>query len=98
MDSDMGIDLELRRRRAAYRAAHRGTREMDWLMGKYADTVLPDMDEAALDRFEKFLQLPDPELQKWIMSPDVEIEPDFAEMIETLRRFHKVSGDGAPQK
>ncbi len=90
-DSEMSIDIETRRRRAAYRAAHRGTREMDWLMGKYAEQALPEMDEAALTRFEAFLSLPDTELQKWIMTPTMLVETEFADLIDVLREFHKVS-------
>jgi antitoxin CptB len=52
--------LEERRRRAQYRAAHRGTLEMDWLLGRYAAAALPAMPQAELDRFEGLLTLPDP--------------------------------------
>ena len=44
-------DLEIRRRRAAYRAHHRGTKEMDWLVGRYADAHLAEVREI-LDREE----------------------------------------------
>lgn len=89
-DSEMGIDLENRRRRAAYRAAHRGTREMDWLIGKYAKQVLPEMDEAELTHFEMFLEMPDPELQKMILAPQKPVGTEFADLIEVLREFHQV--------
>jgi len=45
--------LEERRRRAHYRAAHRGTREMDWLLGRYAEAVAPAMSQADLMDFER---------------------------------------------
>ena len=50
-------DLELRRRRAAYRAAHRGTKEMDWLLGRYGAAHLDAMSEAELATFEQLLSL-----------------------------------------
>ena len=37
----MTDDVETRRRRAAYRASHRGTKEMDWMLGRYAERALP---------------------------------------------------------
>ncbi|MEL6227959.1 MAG: succinate dehydrogenase assembly factor 2, partial [Pseudomonadota bacterium] len=37
--------LEVRRRRAAYRSNYRGTKEMDWLLGKFADAHVPQMAE-----------------------------------------------------
>lgn len=84
-------EFELRRRRALYRASHRGTREMDWLLGRYAAARVDGMSEDELSRFERLLALPDPELQTWIFDPatlaDSEIAPDIA----LVRRFHDLS-------
>ncbi len=60
--------LELRRKRALYRAHHRGTKELDLILGRYADVHVPDMDEAQLAAFEQFLALPDPDIDQWIRS------------------------------
>lgn len=84
----MSKELDVRRRRAAWRAAHRGTKEMDVLLGRYAVDVLPSMDSAALTRFEQFLALPDPELQKWLLNPDGCTQTDFADVVTEVRAFH----------
>ncbi|MCB1521727.1 MAG: succinate dehydrogenase assembly factor 2 [Hyphomicrobiaceae bacterium] len=81
-------DLETRRRRAHYRAHHRGTKEMDWLVGRFADAHLEAMAGPALARFEKFLEVPDPELQSWILEPARAGESEFRPLIEDIRRFH----------
>ncbi len=83
-----GPDLETRRRRAAYRANHRGTKEMDWLVGRFADAHLDDWGETALAEFEQFLELPDPELQKWILEPGTGVGDTFVELIASIRAFH----------
>ena len=44
----MTDDIEIRRRRAAYRACHRGTKEMDLILGRFAVARLPDMPAAGL--------------------------------------------------
>ena len=80
--------LDLRRRRASYRAAHRGTKEMDILLGRYAEATLPSLDEASLTRFERFLQLPDPELQNWFFNPQAVAGQEFADLIGAVRLFH----------
>ena len=54
--------LETRRRRIIYRAWHRGTRELDLLLGRFADAQVSRMDAAALDRFETLMNLPEPTL------------------------------------
>ena len=39
----MTDDIEIRRRRAAYRACHRGTKEMDVVLGRFAQARLAAM-------------------------------------------------------
>ena len=88
----MENDIDVRRRRAAYRAAHRGTKEMDHLMGRYAEARLGGMDETALARFEELLAVADPELQKWLLAPEMPEGTAFADLISDMRRFHGLSG------
>lgn len=79
--------IEIRRRRATWRACHRGTKEMDVLLGRYAETVLPSLDDPALAEFEQFLALPDPELQKWLLHA-VPAETQFSALVVEVRAFH----------
>lgn len=88
MNDDISVDLDLRRRRALYRAAHRGTKEMDWLLGRYAAARLPDMDDAALAHFEQLIALSDVDLHAWIIQPDALIETHFEQAIYDIRAFH----------
>ena len=48
--------LDVRRRRVLFRAWRRGLREMDLVMGRFADVNLPGMDEADLSEFERLLE------------------------------------------
>ncbi|HZH27575.1 MAG TPA: succinate dehydrogenase assembly factor 2 [Azospirillaceae bacterium] len=58
--------VEVRRKRLQFRSWHRGTREMDLLMGSFADKNLGDFDHAQLDAYEALLELSDPDLYNWI--------------------------------
>lgn len=84
----MSTDLDTRRKRAAYRAAHRGTKEMDLLLGRYATAKLDGMSEAELTHFEHLLGEPDPDLQHWIMDAQAIPEDRFAALIDSLKAFH----------
>lgn len=81
---------DTRRRRALYRAAHRGTKEMDWLLGRYAEARLAAMSEAELATFEIVLQRPDPELQAWLMGDRACTEELLAPLIAHIRAFHAI--------
>ena len=58
--------LDERRRRILFRAWRRGLREMDLVMGQFADANLPAMTEAEIDEFEALLEIPDPQTLAWI--------------------------------
>jgi antitoxin CptB len=58
--------LEIRRKRALYRANHRGTKELDIMLGRYAEGHIANMDEALLAEFEQFLALPDPDIDRMV--------------------------------
>lgn len=58
--------LDARRRRVLFRARRRGLRELDLVMGQFADRNLEAMDEADLCEFERLLDVADPELLAWI--------------------------------
>jgi antitoxin CptB len=86
----MSDDLDVRRRRALYRAEHRGTKELDWLIGRYAAARLPEMDAAALARFEQLLTINEVELQKWLIEPDALVDTAFEADIYAIRAFHGI--------
>lgn len=58
---------QYRRSKLKFRAWRRGFRELDLLMGSFADVALPTLDEAGLDEFERLLELPDWEVYAWLV-------------------------------
>ena len=84
--------LDARRRRLLFRAWHRGMREMDLIMGKFADAEIGEMSEADLDVFEQLSDVPDPELYDWIANnTEVPQQHDTA-LLKRLRAFHHGKG------
>ena len=59
-------DLDPRRRRTLFRAWHRGIREMDLIMGRFADAEIGALSEAELDDFEALIEVPDRDLFRWL--------------------------------
>jgi antitoxin CptB len=58
--------LDPRRRRALFRAWHRGMRETDLLLGRFADAYIATLDDEELAAFEALLEVPDDELLAWL--------------------------------
>lgn len=59
--------LDERRRKLKFRAWRRGFREMDLLMGSFADAHIATLDEAELTEFERLLSTPDWEVYAWLI-------------------------------
>jgi antitoxin CptB len=55
-----------RRERLRFRSWHRGMREMDLLMGSFADAHISAFTPGQLDQYEAILQLNDPDVYNWI--------------------------------
>lgn len=87
--------LDARRRRILYRAWHRGTREMDLLMGRFADAHIADLSEEDVADFELLIEVEDPDLFGWINSGTP--APSFdTPIFHRFRQFH-LSGEGVPE-
>lgn len=64
-------EIGKKRKRLIYRSWHRGTREMDLLMGSFADHNVPDFSPAELSQYEDILGYSDPDLYNWISGREV---------------------------
>ena len=80
--------LEARRRRLRYRAWHRGTKEMDLVLGPYADAHADGLDAGGLRRLELFMEAADTDLLKWLMgqeAPPPEIDRELLQRLVDFR-------------
>jgi antitoxin CptB len=86
-----GSDLGMRRRRALWRATHRGSKEMDFLLGRFAERTLDGMNGDEIALFERLIEAPDPAIESCVLEGYSLGEPELDELIERLRRFHGLS-------
>lgn len=84
----MTDDNNTRRQRLRYRASRRGSRELDLLLGRYAEHVLETMSESELEEFAAFLGCPDPLIQAWIMNGDGAAAGKFGKLVRRIQIFH----------
>jgi antitoxin CptB len=54
--------LDDRRKRLLYRCWHRGTREMDLILGRFADATIAELSDDDLAQLERLIEVPDPDL------------------------------------
>ncbi len=86
--------LDLRRRKLLYRSWHRGLREMDLIMGGFADAKLGQLSEGEIAEFERLIDVADGDLLAWITGEQA-VPPDFdSALFRDLRDFHLSPGGG----
>ena len=59
-------DLDIRRRKVLYRSWHRGMREVDLILGSFADAEIGTMSEDELGSYEALMAEPDADILKWV--------------------------------
>ncbi len=80
------------RRRLRYRSHHRGTKELDVLLGRFADHQLDAMTHDQLVTYEALLAVEDPVMLGWLMGM---VEPPTdarSDVLDLLLRFLGVQG------
>ena len=62
------------------------------MIGRFAEAQVPAMSADQLARFEMLLQLPDPDLQRWLIDPAEgdgdAVRQEYATELAAIRRFH----------
>ncbi len=82
-------DIQTRRRRLLYRACHRGTKELDLILGEFAKHHLSGFNTDMLSRFELLLSHEEMILQAWLMG-HVQLPPEAdRELLQTIIYFQR---------
>lgn len=79
----------VRRRRLKFRCWHRGMREVDLLLGPFADASVDNFDDRHLGELEALLETPDPQILAWVIGEErVPASHDTA-LVRALLAFHR---------
>src|ERR1700710_3180649 len=85
--------LDDRRKRLLLRCWHRGTREMDLILGRFADAEIAGLADAELTQLEHLIELPDPDLYAAITG-DRPLAAEYASALyDRIQAFRAVDHD-----
>ncbi len=80
--------LDVRRRKLLFRAWRRGVREMDLIVGRFADAFIDKFDDTALDDFERLIEVPNAELYAWVTGDEIAPANQDTAVLRQLISFH----------
>ena len=85
--------LDDRRKRLLFRCWHRGTREMDLILGRFADAEIAGLKEDELAKLESLIEVPDPDLYP-ALTGDQPLAPEYASaLFERIKSLRAVDHD-----
>lgn len=77
--------MDDRRKQLRFRAWRRGFRELDLILGAFADLRLAEMTESELDAFAALLDAPDHDVYGWIVGQSPAPEIHRTPLLEQIR-------------
>jgi antitoxin CptB len=80
--------LDPRRRKLLFRCWHRGIREMDLILGPFANEEIEQLGGQELDDFEQLAEAPDHLLLGWITGELIVPAENDTAVFRRLRDFH----------
>jgi antitoxin CptB len=85
--------LDDRRKRLLFRCWHRGTREMDLILGRFADIEIAGLTDGELTQLEHLIEAPDPDLYA-ALTGDKPLDPEYASaLFDRIKAFRAVDHD-----
>lgn len=88
LDEPIDDPTAVRKRRLRFRCWHRGTKELDLLMGPFADRFLDEMSVAQLGQLEDLLTKPDLDLYNWIVGREPVPPSAESDVLKLIIKFH----------
>jgi antitoxin CptB len=85
--------LDDRRKRLLFRCWHRGTREMDLILGRFADAQISELTDDELGQLEQLIEVPDPDLYA-ALTGDAPLAPLYAAgLFDRIKAFRPTDYD-----
>ncbi|MET0632374.1 MAG: succinate dehydrogenase assembly factor 2 [Xanthobacteraceae bacterium] len=86
--------LDPRRRKLLFRCWHRGMREVDLIMGRFADAAVDELSDDELAEFERLIEVPDHDVLAWVTGEAAVPAAYDTPLFRRLRDFNR-RGEGA---
>jgi antitoxin CptB len=85
--------LDDRRKRLLFRCWHRGTREMDLILGRFADAEIANLSDDEMSDLELLIDVPDPDLYAALTGAIPPAAEHAGALFERIKAFRAVDHD-----
>ena len=78
---------EILKKQIIYRSTHRGTKEMDLLLGNFVKKYIDELNDKDLKDLESLLHIEDEILYKWYLEKDLNNSVPLSKISMMLKKF-----------
>jgi len=80
-------NFEIIKKKILYRSKHRGTKEMDLILGLFVKKYINSLNEKELNELESLLNIDDEILYKWYLNKEANALVPINDITEKLKKF-----------
>ena len=84
-------NLSIKRKKLIFRSWHRGTREIDMLLGKFAEEHVPSFSAVQVGEYERLLRNSDPDIYNWITGQEPVPPSEDGEVVALMLKFFQTA-------
>lgn len=81
------FEMQPYQKRLMYKSTHRGTKEMDLMLGSFAKNNLQTLNKEVLKNYDQLLDEPDTRLFDWIVLKHNTFQPAYTDLIHKIRQY-----------
>jgi antitoxin CptB len=81
-------NISIIRKKLIFRSWHRGTREIDLLLGRFADAHVPDFSAEQATQYARFLDNSDPDIFNWVARSEPLPPSEDSTVVQMLLAFY----------
>lgn len=87
MNKSLTEDSSILLKKLVFRSHHRGWKETDIVMGRFADRELQALSAAELAAYEQLLEESDADIWDWLVEKTPVPKPEYSPLMARMRRY-----------
>lgn len=81
------------KKKLLYQSTHRGCKELDIILGSFAEKFLMNLESESIKQYEELLQVPDNDIYNWVIEKSIPPKRYDTKLLNSIISFNKKKYD-----
>ncbi|WP_236870196.1 FAD assembly factor SdhE [Candidatus Bandiella numerosa] len=81
------------KKKLLYQSTHRGCKELDIILGSFAEKFLMNLESESIKQYEELLQVPDNDIYNWVIEKSIPPKRYDTKLLSSIISFNKKKYD-----